>query len=279
MDVRRLLTVALVTLVVGSASLYVLVTAGLYTFQDAILFPAPAVSRAALDEAAAQNGARPIELVASDGVKLYGWHVPGDGTRALIYFHGNGAHAGGAGWFGQQLPGVDVVCISYRGYPGSQGSPSEAGFELDARAVWAFVTLTLGVPADRVIVQGQSMGGGVAHLLLDEVTPAGVVFDSTFTSVEEIASGQYPWLPVSLLLKNPFRSWERSPKITVPALVMHGSDDHLIPVEHGRRLAKLLPSATYVEIPGWGHDRWLLDHPDAHRAWRAFLHRAWATNP
>ncbi|MCB9675242.1 MAG: alpha/beta hydrolase [Alphaproteobacteria bacterium] len=264
-------------IVVGSAlvGVYVLWAGLMYGLQDTILFHPGGESREQLDAWATRLGVRPFRVVASDGVELYGWHAPGDGRHALLYFHGNGGSITAVPWLAEQLPGVDVLCVSYRGYPGSEGAPSEAGMKLDALALWAYATETLGFAPDHIVVQGQSLGGGVAHHLLMEAHPAGAVFDSTFSSIEELASASQPLLPVSLLLKHPFRSYERAPRIDVPTLVMHGDDDHLIPVEHGRKLAKLQPNATYVEIPNHGHDAWTLDRPEAQAAWRAFLTRVW----
>lgn len=252
---------------------YALVLLALYLLQDALIFPVPDRGRPTLDRWAAELGVEPIALTASDGVPLYGWHARGDGSRGMLVFHGNGGDASIGGWFAQQLPGMDVVSISYRGYPGSGGAPSEAGMELDARAAWVYLTETVGIPPERVVIHGQSMGGGVALMLADEVQPAGIVLDSTFCSILEVASGRVPLVPVSLLLRNPFRSDLRAPNVRAPVLVLHGDDDRLIPVAQGRRLATLLPDATYVELPGWGHHTWLLDHPDADAAWRGFLAR------
>ena len=245
--------------VVLAVLLYAAARGAMYALQDGLLFHPADTSRATLDEEAARLGITPFTVTAADGVVLYGWHRRGHGDRALLYLHGNGGSITAVPWLAEQLPGVDVLCVSYRGYPGSDGVPSEAGMRLDALALWAHAIDDLGFRPDQIVVQGQSMGGGVAHHLLMEVEPAAVVFDSTFVSLQALAVDAVPWL-----------------QVRVPALVFHGDADTLIPVAHGRQLASLLPHATYVELAGHGHGNWTLDRPEALAPWHAFLDGAWA---
>jgi pimeloyl-ACP methyl ester carboxylesterase len=267
----RLLAFALGTV----AGLYALACVGMWWVQDTLLFHPPPQTRADLDALAAAEGIEPFTIEAEDGIALYGWHAPGTGEHALLFFHGNGGRLESVQWLAAALEGVDVFSISYRGYPGSEGFPSEAGMARDARALWNHVTQDRGIPPERIVVQGLSMGGGVAHHLLAEAKPAGAVFDSTFLSIEQLAADRFGFLPVSQLLRHPFRSVDRAPGIGVPSLVLHGDADSLIPVAHGRALAKLLPNATYVEIPNQDHNDWSLLDPTARAAWYRFLSRVW----
>lgn len=245
--------------------------AGLYLLQDTLIFPAPDISREALARQARAAGATELELTAADGTRLYGWHVDQGGERLLLYFHGNGGGVTAAGWLAEQLPGWDVASVSYRGYPGSDGAPSEEGLLQDSRALWGWATQELGVPPERIVVHGQSLGGGVAVELLTEVRPAGLVLDSTFFSLAEVAGRQAPGLPVSWLVRHPFRSGQRAPSVSTPALLIHGTADELIPYDHGVRLAEALPDAELVSVQGWGHGHWLLDDVGAREAWRSFV--------
>lgn len=271
---HRGVSIRLIVLAMACLATYLAYGAILYQLQDTILFPVPRADREALDREAAGIGARVHEPVAADGTRLYAWHLPGGGERLLVFFHGNGGGLGAAPWFAHHLPGFDIVSFSYRGYPGSEGQPSEAGLVLDARAIWSLVTEQLGFSPDSIVLHGQSLGGGVVNHLLTEVQPAAATFDSTFASVLELARRRAPVLPVGLLLRHPFRSIERAPSISVPVLVMHGDADTLIPVSHGRRMAEAYPDARYVEVPGRGHQHWLLDDPVALGAWTSFVQAA-----
>src|SRR5690606_28134356 len=107
----------------------------LYALQDAMVFPAPSVPRASLDAAAREVGARALALEAADGTRLYGWHTaagtqPGTTSgRAVLYLHGNGAVLSASLPLQRRVRelGWDFAAVAYRGYPGSEGHPSEAG--------------------------------------------------------------------------------------------------------------------------------------------------------
>ena len=270
---RWLRWLALAAVLIGFCA-WMIYAGGLYVFQDAILFPAPSTPRQAYDAQADRSGIETFTLTTDDGLTLYGWHARGRGQRALIFFHGNGGGVDAVPWFREQLgPDVDVFAVHYRGYPGSEGHPSEAGLALDARALWEHVTGTVGIPAERIVVHGQSLGGGVALMLLQDVQPAALVLDSTFLGVDRIAADRF-WMAPTFLLANPFRSFERAPNVRVPALVIHGDADTLIPVAHGRGLAELLPDATYLEVEGGGHHQFLPAQPQVNPRWRAFVEHA-----
>jgi hypothetical protein len=265
-----------VSVVLGCvAVLYVGFGAALYVLQDAMIFPVPGgVSVSALDEAAQEVGATPFRVETADGVSLYGWYRSGGGQRAVLYFHGNAATVLGTAGLMRQVnaAGWDFAVIAYRGYPGSEGAPSEAGLQRDARALWDYMREERGVPADRIVIHGRSLGGGVAAGLAADVAPAGLVLESTFTSVLEMAESQNRIYPVSKMLKHPFDTRKRAPSIDVPVLVMHSDGDQMIPVSHGRTLAPLFETSTYVEIPGRGHNEGLIvDCAQGRGAYLSFL--------
>jgi len=257
-------------------ALYIGCGALLYAMQEAVIFPAPGgISVAALDEAAQEVGATPIRVTASDGASLYGWYRSGGGDKAVVYFHGNAATVLGTAGLMRQVnaKGWDFAVIAYRGYPGSEGHPpSEAGLLRDGRALWDYVTQERGIAPDRVVIHGRSLGGGVAAGLAAEVESAGVVLESTFTSVLEMAQSSYPIYPVASLLKHPFDTRKRAISVGSPVLVLHSDGDRTIPVSHGRALGPLFAYGSYVEIPGRGHNEGLVvDCPEGRSSYLDFL--------
>lgn len=264
-------------LVLVVAGTYVGMGAVLYFLQDALIFPAPGgIEGTQLDDAARELGATPVRVEAEDGVELYGWHRPAGGARAIVFFHGNGETVAG------NLPllrlatqeGWDYVAFAYRGYPGSQGVPSEEGLATDARAVWDYVVDGASIPPGRVVLHGRSLGGGVATRLAEERNPAALVLESTFTSVLDVVREKYPMYPAKLLLKHPFDTRSRAARVGVPVLVLHGATDPLVPVAHGRELPTLFADAQYVEAPDRGHNTSLIGTVPAVRdAYVAFLKR------
>lgn len=268
----RLLKIAVVTIVLTLVALYGLVLVGMFVVQDGMMFPAPDQSREELDAFAEQNGLVPFEVTTADGVRLYGMHRPAGGRQALIFHHGNGGSIFAITAFAEYLPDVDIVAFSYRGYPGSDPvQPDEDGLITDARAVFGHVTDTLGIPPDRIVVQGQSLGGGVVHGLLEHVTPRAVVLDSTFTSAVDVASDQFPYLPVRWLFRHEFPSARRAPNVRVPVQIFHGTADKLIGFHHAETLHELLPDSRLHPVPERGHEHWLLAQPGVLPVYQAFV--------
>lgn len=249
----------------------------LWGWQELMIFPAPTVESSLLAAVAKDVGAETFTLRAEDGVAIYGWHRRALGERAVVFFHGN------AETVADRVPlhdwlvdrGWDVVIIAYRGYPGSEMvTPSEDGLAKDARAAWAYTT-GLGIPKERIVLHGKSLGGGVAAMLAAEVEPRALVLESTFTSILDVAQGRFYIYPAGVLLKHPFLTRDRAPKIHCPVLVLHADRDQTIPVEHGRALATMFERVQYVEVKGLGHGETLpLVDPGARAAYTAFLDAA-----
>lgn len=247
--------------------------------QERLIFPAPGqVPRDLMDRMAAQAGAVPLALTAEDATPLYAWHAANGHKRLVLFFHGNGepVYEYGPVFAWLRRAGWDAMVFAYRGYPGSGGSPSEAGIALDARAAWAWATGPGGYEPARVVLHGRSLGGGVAAgLVAGGARPGGLVLEQTFASVRELAWRQAPLWPVDHLLRHPFDTRSRAQALDLPVLVMHSTDDQVIPVDlGGRALAALLPRAEYHEVAGYPHGPCLpLVDRDLAREWLAFLER------
>lgn len=259
------------------AATYVLYLGATYALQDAMIFPVPGgVGVDQLDSAAREVGAEAFHVTAEDGVQLYGWHRDAGKGRAVLYFHGNGETVAGNVGLQRVLhrAGWDFVAVAYRGYPGSEGAPSEDGIAADARAMWTYATETLGLPPDRIVFHGRSLGGAVATRLAAETNPRGMVLESTFFSMVEMAKLRTFALPVDQLLRHRFESFRYAPRAGVPVLQLHSRDDGLIPVDHARRLHQRFAEAQYVEVEGLTHNHALTvsDH-EVQQAYLAFLER------
>ena len=264
---------ALASLLAAAALLWLGAGALLWTEQERLLFPAPGgIERDALDQAARELGVETLDLRAADGTSLYGWYRAAGGTRAVLYFHGNAETVAGSGALmrrANQL-GWDFGVVAYRGYPGSEGAPGEAGIALDARALFDH-TVQRGIPAERVVLHGRSLGGAVAGALAAEVEPGGVVLESTFTRLADVAREAFPLWPVDGLLRHPFDTWSRLDRMPRHLLHVHGALDQVVPVHHGRSLAART-GAPYREVPGGRHDdSHVLSDPEARALWEQLL--------
>ena len=123
------------------------------------------------------------------------------------------------------------MALSYRGYAGSTGRPTEAGLIADARAAYDFAVKRYG--AERIVLWGESLGTGVSLALAAERPVARVVLEAPFLSAVDIAAGVYPYVPVRWLMKDQFRSDLRVAKVTAPVLVLHGDRDNVVPISSG----------------------------------------------
>lgn len=208
----------------------------------------------------------PYEDVAvrtEDGETLRGWLVRHPRPRGTVLFlHGN------AGDIGDRVPtaallqrlGVEVLLMDYRGYGRSTGRPSEAGTYRDAAAMWRWLTEERGVAAARIVLHGRSLGGGVAAWLAARTRPAGLILESTFTSLPEVAARLYPFLPVRRLMRVRYPVVEHIRRLRAPLLVIHSPEDRLIPFAHAEAILAAAPveRKRLVRIRGsheWGfHD-------------------------
>lgn len=204
--------------------------------------------------------ARELVLDTDDGEKIIVWHVPPQGAQPVVlYFHGNGGSLRLRANRFRRLTadGTGLLALSYRGYGGSSGRPSESGLIADAAAVHAYAAKTY--PNNPIVLWGESLGTGVATALAAERPVARVLLESPFTSAADIGAAAYPFIPVRLLIKDPFRSDLRVPKITVPVLVVHGENDRVVPIAFGEKLYELIRAPKrFIRLPRAGH----VDHDE-----------------
>lgn len=185
--------------------------------------------------------AQEVWLNPSDGERIIAWHVPPrDDKPVVLYFHGNGGSLRLRVDRFQKIAaaGVGLLAVSYRGYGGSTGTPTEAGLIEDARAAYAFAAERY---AGRIAVWGESLGTGVAVALASEQPVTHVILDAPYTATVDVAADLYWFLPVRLLMKDQFRSDLRIKQVKAPVLILHGDGDDIIPIKYGERLLAMVP--------------------------------------
>ncbi|MES2605699.1 MAG: alpha/beta fold hydrolase, partial [Pseudomonadota bacterium] len=194
------------------ATLYVAACAYMYFQQRSLVFN-PGTEDVALSVGEVA-GAINVTLTTSDGEMLKAWWVaPQDGRPVYLYLHGNAGNLLGSKskpheradrFGGLTQAGAGLLALSWRGYGGSSGAPSEAGFVIDAEAALAW--LRAEVPDANIILFGESLGSGMAVQLAAREEFSALVLDSPYTSIVDVGAGRYPWLPVRLLSKDHFES-------------------------------------------------------------------------
>lgn len=205
------------------------------------------------------GGVEEAHFTAPDGTRLHGWFATPAKPRAVVlYAHGNA---------GNVADGPDVLALyrdtlnaavlvfDYRGYGKSEGTPSEAGILADARAARAWLVARCGVAESDVVLVGRSLGGGVAVDLAAKDGARGLVLESTFTSLPDVAGEHFPLLPAKLLMRTRLDSLSKIPAYRGPLLQTHGEADQVVPFALGKALFDAAPgSKRFVRVPKGGHN-------------------------
>ena len=200
-----------------------------------------------------------LELRASDGTRLHARYIERPNARqTLLYLHGNAGNLAERGDLLARLStlGANVLALEYRGYGRSDGQPSENGLYDDARAAYAWAIAR--VPARRVVLLGESLGGGPACELASTLEVGGVILLSTFTSIADMAARQFPWLPVRLLVRTRFDNLAKMSRMSAPKLIVHSRTDEIVPFDMGQRLfAAAMDPKTALWLGAAGHNETL----------------------
>jgi hypothetical protein len=237
------------------AIVYVGGLAALFFAQRNLVFPILQKVRTTPD-AAGFPEAEEHFLTTADGEKVIIWHVPAKpGHAVIIYFPGNGDYLTGLVSRLRDITsdGTGLVALSYRGYAGSSGQPSEQGLSQDAAATYAFAAARY--KADQIVVWGFSLGTGVAVALAAGHPVGKLILEAPYTSIVDVAASLYPIVPVRWLMRDRFHSDERIARVSAPLLILHGAHDPVIPITMGERLFALAHEPKqFVRFPEGDHD-------------------------
>jgi hypothetical protein len=232
-------------------------------------------------EAGAAELGRPWEEAvfnAADGVRLHGWFFPAD-KRAprrdlvLLLLHGNAGNISHRlGYYRAWLSlGVNVFAFDYRGYGRSVGKPAEEGTYLDAQAAVRWLR-DKGFAPCQIVALGKSLGGGVASELALREPLGGLVLQNTFTSIPDVGSELFPWLPVRRLHRIHYDTRAKLPRLRLPVLVAHSREDDLIGFHHGQaNFAAANEPRRFHELRGSHNGTLEADRENYLRGLEAFL--------
>jgi fermentation-respiration switch protein FrsA (DUF1100 family) len=215
-------------------------------------------------------GASNVMLEAADGVALKAWWVePRAGYPIYLYLHGNAGNLVGSftnpqgraeRFVGLTQAGAGLLALSWRGYGGSAGEPSEAGFKQDAEAALAWIQQRY--PDRPIIMFGESLGTSIAMQLAAAHEFGALVLDSPYTSIVDVGQGKYPWLPVRMLSKDHFESLRFASQVTERVLIQHCTQDRVVPYAMGQQLFEALASTDkhFESVEGECHVPSILQH-------------------
>ncbi len=247
---------------------YVGLAVMLMFLENRLLFHPTTVGQSWIDPPAAPSGrTRPmptitdVTLTAKDGTKIHAWWCTSkDAKGAMLYCHGNAgnlSHRGVSIIKLHDILGVSVLIVDYPGYGKSAGSPSEAGCYAAAEAGYDWIIGEQKIPAQKVLLYGASLGGGVITEVACKRDHRALILVKTFTSVPDVASEMFWWLPVPtrVLVRNRFESKNKLKSCNRPIFIGHGTTDEIIPYSHGERLfASANEPRQFHTMHGAGHN-------------------------
>ena len=251
--VLKRVTIAVLVIFVGT---YLVLAGAIVIGQRQILFHANDFVPQPADFGVPEMTMQRIET--ADGFKPLAWWAPAPDNTApvVVWFHGNSGHLGNRASRARIFmdAGYGVLLAGYRYNAGAGGEPSEDGLLADARAAVEFVRAQ-GVPLDRIVLYGGSLGTGVATAMAAEYKAGALILEKPYSSIADVAQDRYWYLPVRLLLLDSFDSEARMAKVRSPILLMHGLEDRVIPVKFGRKLFAAAPEPKEGHfIPGGNHN-------------------------
>ncbi len=251
------------SIIIFAGGLYCALCLYLFLMQDRLIFypnmPSRELTARPTDIGLEYNS---VTIDTADRIALHGWFVPASEEKGVIlFFHGN------AGNISHRLDslqifhrlGLSTLIIDYRGYGRSTGKITEQGSYLDAEAAWKYLTEIRNIPSSKIIVFGRSLGAAIAAYSAAANLPGGLILESAFTSVPDMAAKLYPIFPVRLLSRYNYNTKNFLLSVKCPVLIIHSPTDEIIPYENGTKLygAAKQPK-SFLEIYGGHNEGFLL---------------------
>ena len=196
---------------------------------------------------------REIKIPSDDNVSLLSWYFEGNKDKPiLIYFHGNSFDIGERAYRVEKYISLNysVLLVSWRGFSGNNGKPSEDNLYIDGESAIKWVLNSTNKKLKDIVIYGESLGTGVAIQLATKSDFACIVLEAPFTSIVDIAKKRYRLFPVRLLVKDKFDNFSKINKINSPLLIISGKKDEIVPHSHSRILfneAKVNKKSVFVD--------------------------------
>jgi fermentation-respiration switch protein FrsA (DUF1100 family) len=196
----------------------------------------------------------------ADGSTIHAWWVPprDPGAGAVLVSHGNGGNLSHRGRIAAELRkslSAGVLLYDYPGYGKSQGKPTEESCYAAGEAAYRRLTEEQKIPANRIVLFGESLGGGPAVELAVRHDHRALVLMFPFTSLPAAAKYHYPFLPTGTLMRTRFDNLSKIGRCLRPVFIAHGTADRVIPISQGEELfAAANPPKEFLRFEGAGHD-------------------------
>ena len=216
--------------------IYFVITVVVYFFQRKLLYHpfSPQITGEGLI-----HNFETINFKTSDNFELKGWfHLKNSNKKTILFLHGN------AGNLDNRIDKLNFLIISWRGYSGNPGNPSETGLYKDALGGIEWLNKK-GISNDRIILYGESLGTAITTEVAQNENFAGIILEAPFTSMVDMGQKIYPIFPVKFLLKDKYESKNKIKNIKSPILVLHGRKDKIVPFYMGEKIFEMANSPKF----------------------------------
>ena len=204
-----------------------------------------------------------VKVITDDNIELLGWYHQKDlqKYKTVLFFHGNAGSLENRIHKLNHFREMDVnfLIIAWRGFSGNKGKPSEKGLYIDGQSALNWLS-GKGVKEKNIIIYGESLGTGVATHLSQNKNFAGVILETPFTSMIDAAKTFYPYIPVSLLLKDKFDNKIKIKNVRAPVLIMHGEADQIVPFSMGKKIYEIANEPKYSYFTK--HDNHMMEYDE-----------------
>jgi len=246
MNKRKMYSLSIIGLVV---LIYLIITLILYNSQRSLLYH-PTENNYSGDKLTVSIDK--IKIKNEDNIELLAWYHEKDieNYKTILFLHGNAGSLENRIHKINHFNDMDVnfLIISWRGFSGNKGQPTEEGLYKDAKSGVDWLK-NKGIRKENIIIYGESLGTGVATEIAQNNKFAGVILESPFTSMVAAGKSKYPIFPIKLLLKDKYESDKKIQNIKSPILIMHGEDDKIVPFWMGKKLYELANQPKYSYFP------------------------------
>ncbi|MDF1836651.1 MAG: alpha/beta hydrolase [Planctomycetota bacterium] len=244
---------------------YGALVAALVLFEARLVYPGAYMDSNRIPHAQVDSPVKLVAYESSEGQALQGHMLERRGAQGvLLYLHGNGTRAA---WLEPRIRrfaerfNMHVLAAEFRGFDKSDFTPTEQSVIADAISARRYLCHRFGIEPDGIVLYGRSLGGGVAAALAAEGGAEAVILERTFDRLVDVAAGHYPWVPVGWVMGNRYDSIKRLARFAGPVIQLHGTEDRVVPMVHGRKLFESLttPSKSWIQVEGLGHNDRLPD--------------------
>jgi len=244
----------LLSLLAFAAFVWLAAVGYLYINQRHYLYAAqPTLEAPAINGLAIQE----VHISTKDGETLQAWYEPPKPDMPVIlFFHGKGDALSLSKWRYIRMHKVDVgyLALSYRGFNGSTGTPTETGLLIDGLAAYDWLKAR-GFRDSDIVIHGHSLGSGIATYVATQRPARALILEAPFTATDDVVAARFPFLPASLLMKDKFLNRERIKDVHMPVLIAHGDRDSVVPFAEGARLFELANAPKiFVRMHGSEHN-------------------------